>query len=190
MSPRSSSNCRRLLPALVVVAAACAFCWPVFAGRVMLPADMCLLMLPWRALTGEFPGFERPHNPMLDPIQQYLPWRIYAVSSVRAGLIPLWNPYAFCGTPFLANLQSTVLYPLNAIFLITGARHGFGVSALLHLILGGLFMYGFLRTLRLHPAAALLGALVLMFSGFTVAWLEYPTLSLWTFMWLPLVLLS
>lgn len=156
----------------------------------MLPADMCLLMLPWRALTGEFPGFERPHNPMLDPIQQYLPWRIYAVSSVRAGLIPLWNSYAFCGTPFLANLQSTVLYPLNAIFLLTGARHGFGVSALLHLALGGLFMYGFLRALRLHPAAALLGALVLMFSGFTVAWLEYPTLSLWTFMWLPLVLLS
>ncbi len=175
-------------PLAVIVVAACAFCWPVFTGRIMLPADMCLLMLPWKELQAQF-GFHRPHNPMFDPIQQYLPWRIYAVESVRSGLLPLWNPYAFCGTPFLANLQSTLLYPLNLLFLFTGAASGFGVSALLHLILGGLFMYAFLRTHTLRPAAALLGALVLMFNGFTVAWLEYPTLSLWVFMWLPAILL-
>jgi hypothetical protein len=174
---------------LLVVGSACAFCWPVFAGRVMLPADMCLLMLPWNELRSQFPEFYRPHNPMFDPIQQYLPWRIYAVESLRAGFIPLWNPYAFCGTPFLANLQSTVLYPPNVLFLLTGARHGFGVSAIVHLSLGGLFMYAFLRTLALSPAASLLGALVLMFNGFTVTWLEFPTLSLWVFMWLPALLL-
>jgi hypothetical protein len=181
---------RRHYPALVMVAAACAFCWPVFAGRIMLPADMCLLMLPWRALQGQFPGFHQPYNPMFDPIQQYLPWRIYAVESVCAGFVPLWNPYEFLGTPFLANLQSTLLYPLNALFLIAGARHGFGVSAILHLILGGLFTFAFLRTLALRPAAALLGALVVMFNGFTAVWLEFPTLSLWVLMWLPGILLG
>jgi len=176
-------------PPLVIFAAACAFCWPVFTGRVMLPADMCLLMLPWRASTpSQFPWFHQPHNPMLDPIQQYLPWRIYAVESLRAGVIPLWNPYAFCGTPFLANLQSALLYPLNLLFLITGARHGFGVSAILHLTLGGLLSYAFLRSLALRRPAALCGALVVMFNGYTVAWLEYPTLSLWVFMWLPMML--
>jgi len=184
---RETRNNHRWWPAAVIIAAACAFCWPVFAGRIMLPADMSLLMLPWRELQDQF-GFTRPHNPMLDPIQQYLPWRIYAVESLRGGFIPLWNPYAFCGTPFLANLQSTLLYPLNALFLLTGARHGFGLSAILHLSLGGLFMFAFLRTLSLRPAAALFGALVLMFNGFTVAWLEYPTLSLWVFMWLPALL--
>ena len=176
-------------PIAVIVLSACAFCWPVFAGRIMLPADMCLLMLPWKSLQAQFPDFHRPHNPMLDPIQQYLPWRIYAVESLRSGIIPLWNPYAFCGTPFLANLQSTVLYPLNLLFLLTGAAAGFGVSAILHLILGGLFMYANLRTLALSPAAGLLGGLVFMFNGWTVTWLEYPTLSLWTFMWLPALLL-
>jgi hypothetical protein len=175
---------------LVIFGGACAFCWPVFAGRLLLPADVCLLMLPWRALAPtEFPWFHQPHNPMLDPIQQYLPWRIYAVDSLRSGLIPLWNPYAFCGTPFLANLQSTVLYPLNLLFLITGARHGFGVSAILHLTLGGLFTHWFLITLGLRRPAALLGALVVMFNSYTVSWLEYPTLSLWVFMWLPAILL-
>ena len=186
---RSHKTARCWWPVLVIVGAACAFCWPVFLGRIMLPADVCLLMLPWRALQSQFPDFHRVYNPMLDPIQQYLPWRIYAVESLRAGLIPLWNPYAFCGTPFLANLQSTVLYPLNLLFLLAGARHGFGVSAILHLALGGLFMYAFLRTLGLRREAGLLGALVLMFNGFTVTWLEYPTLSLWVFMWLPAILL-
>lgn len=155
----------------------------------MAPADLCLLMLPWRALAEQFPGFVRPHNPLLDPIQQYLPWRIYAVECLRSGFVPLWNPYAGCGTPFLANLQSTLLYPPNALFLITGARHGFGISAILHLILGGLFMFGFLRGHRLGRVAAALGALVFMFNGFTVSWLEYPTLSLWVLMWLPAALL-
>ncbi len=176
-------------PPAVIVGAACLFCWPVFAGRIMLPADMCLLMLPWNELRPQFPDFYRPHNPMFDPIQQYLPWRIYAVESLRDGFVPLWNPYAFCGTPFLANLQSTVLYPLNLLFLVAGARYGFGISAIVHLSLGGLLMYAFLRTLSLRPAASLFGALVLMFNGFTVSWLEFPTLSLWVFMWLPGLLL-
>ncbi len=176
-------------PALLIVGSACAFCWPVLVGRVMLPADMCLLMLPWSELRSQFTEFYRPHNPMFDPIQQYLPWRIYAVESLRAGFIPLWNPYAFCGTPFLANLQSTLLYPLNVLFLLVGARQGFGLSAIVHLSLGGLFMYAFLRALALNRAGSLLGALVLMFNGFTVAWLEFPTLSLWVFMWLPALLL-
>ena len=189
MKPLGGNNQRLAWwPFAVIIVTACAFCWPVFAGRIMLPADMCLLMLPWQHLQEQF-GFHRPYNPMLDPIQQYLPWRIYAVESVRNGIIPLWNPYAFCGTPFLANLQSTVLYPHNLLFLLTGARHGFGVSAIIHLILGGLFMYAFLRTLSLSQAASLLGALVLMFNGWVVTWLEYPTLSLWVFMWLPALLL-
>jgi hypothetical protein len=170
------------------VVAACVFCWPVFLGRIMSPADMLLLMLPWKSLAPQF-GFTQPHNPMLDPIQQYLPWRIYAVQSLRAGLVPLWNPYSFLGTPFLANLQSTLLYPPNVLFLIFGAAHGFGVSAIFHLAMGGLFMLAFLRALGLRPAAGVFSALVFMFNGYTVAWLEYPTLSLWTFMWLPGILL-
>jgi hypothetical protein len=186
---QSGRPLRRYWPQAAVVVAACAFCWPVFLGRIMSPADMLLLMLPWKPLAAQFPEFVRPHNPMLDPIQQYLPWRIYAVQSLRAGLVPLWNPYSFLGTPFLANLQSTLLYLPNVLFLIFGAAHGFGVSAIFHLAMGGLCMLALLRTLGLRPAAGVLGALVFMFNGYTVAWLEYPTLSLWTFMWLPGILL-
>ncbi len=136
----------------------------------MSPADMVLLFLPWKhALASpSSPISIAPTTPCSIPSSNTCPWRMYAVDSLRSGLVPLWNPYSFMGTPFLANLQSTLLYPPNLLFLITGAAHGFGVSAILHLIAGGLFMLAFLRTLGLRPAAATLGALVFMFNGFTV----------------------
>ncbi|HUU53655.1 MAG TPA: hypothetical protein VMY87_01955, partial [Armatimonadota bacterium] len=61
--PPTTPPPRAWWPPLFIIAAACAFCWPVFAGRIMLPADMSLLMLPWRELQDQF-GFTRPHNPM------------------------------------------------------------------------------------------------------------------------------
>ena len=42
----------------------------------------------------------------VDGIAQFYPWRHFAGETVRNGLIPLWNPYQFCGTPFVANNQS------------------------------------------------------------------------------------
>ncbi len=59
---------RRYWPALLIIAAACVFCWPVFLGRIASPADMLLLFLPWKyALASQFPDFHRPLNPMFDP---------------------------------------------------------------------------------------------------------------------------
>ena len=35
------------------------------------------------------------------------------MAELRAGGLPLWNPYLFLGVPFLANPQAAVLYPLH-----------------------------------------------------------------------------
>jgi hypothetical protein len=162
----------------------------VFTGGVFLPADLLLVMNPWRHTARElFPDFERVQNPLLDVIQQYYPWRLYAVRTLRGGEIPLWNPHAFCGTPFVANLQSAIFYPLNLIFFLTSVGRGFGFSALLHLFLAGTFTYLLLRHWKLRRTAALLGAVTFMFNGYFIAWMEFPTISLWTGAWLPLILL-
>jgi hypothetical protein len=162
----------------------------VFTGGVFLPADLLLVMNPWRHDARElFPDFEKVQNPLLDVIQQYYPWRLYAVRTLRGGEIPLWNPHAFCGTPFVANLQSAIFYPLNLIFFLTSVGRGFGSSALLHLFLAGTFTYLLLRHWQLRRTAALLGAVTFMFNGYFVAWMEFPTISLWTGVWLPLILL-
>ena len=58
-----------------------------------------------------------PWNPLRwDGIAQFYPWRNFAHDTIRSGYLPLWNPYQFCGTPFVANSQSAVFYPPNLLF--------------------------------------------------------------------------
>ena len=44
-----------------------------------------------------------------------------------------------------------------------------GYTAILHVILAGLFMYAYLRTMKLSPLAALIGALAFEMNGFLIA---------------------
>ncbi len=162
----------------------------VFTGRALLPLDMLLLMAPWKAHTAALaPDFLVPQNPMLDPVQQYYPWRAFAVSALKDGIIPLWNPFSYCGQPFLANLQSALFYPPNLIFLLLPLAAAFTWGAVLHIFLAGLFCYGLLRQWRLSPLPALIGAAAFMFNGYIIGWLEYPAFGLWVIIWLPAILL-
>ncbi|MFQ5808774.1 MAG: hypothetical protein ACE5JM_04055, partial [Armatimonadota bacterium] len=166
----------------------CAFLWPVlFGGKVLLPADMLLRMEPWRHYAAEVPEIGRLQNPMLDPIQQYYPWRTYAARTVRSGELPLWNPYMFCGAPFVGNGQSAVFYPVNALFYLMWPPRAFGYAAALNLLLAGAFTFLFLRSMEQRRWAALLGAIVFSYCGFMVVWLEFPTF-LATGLWLPAAL--
>jgi len=177
-------------PALLLVVLAVAFFGrAVFTGRVLLPLDVLLVMVPWKFQAHQFPWFLIAQNPMIDPIQQYYPWRHFAVESLRHGTIPLWNPYAFCGTPFVANMQSAVFYPPNLLFLVMPVGLGFTATVVLHCALAGIFMLALLRTLGIARAAAVVGAVAFMFNGALVAWAEYPALGLWVMVWLPLILL-
>jgi len=177
-----------VLLALFLLAAG--FLWKVvLLGQVLLPADVLLLMTPWRDYARErFPDFREAQNGMFDPLQQYYPWRLFAVRSLQEGHLPLWNPYMLCGTPFLANLLSAVLYPPNLLFAMVPVGKGFGYSALLHLTLAGWGMFFFLREIGLRRGPAGVGAAAFTFNGFFVAWLEYPNVSLWVGSWLPWVL--
>jgi hypothetical protein len=167
----------------------CAFLWSVlFGGKVLLPADMLLRMEPWRHYAAEVPEIGWVQNPMLDPIQQYYPWRTYAARTVRSGELPLWNPYMFCGAPFVGNGQSAVFYPVNALFYLMWPARAFGYTAALNLLLAGAFTFLFLRSMEQRRWASLLGAIVFSYCGFMVVWLEFPTF-LATGLWLPAALL-
>lgn len=55
--------------------------------------------------------------------------------------IPLWNPYLFSGVPEIANPQSPLLYPINALVLVMDLDLGIVVLFILHLFLAFTFMY-------------------------------------------------
>jgi len=136
--------------AILIVVPALLLSRSLFTSRVMLPADMLLLMEPWRSeARGLVPGFQRPQNPMLDPIQQQLPWRTHAAREIRQGTVPLWNPYMFSGTAFVANLQSSIYYPPNFLYCVLPVPQAFEWVAYVHLVLAGLLAFGFARSLGL-----------------------------------------
>lgn len=176
------------LPPVLFVVLAVLFLWrATLAGDVLLPAGLLGQMAPW---TSHSAAPTEAWNPLRwDSIAQFYPWRLFAARTVDAGLLPLWNPYQFCGTPFVANSQSAVLYPLNVLFYLLPVPYAFGYSAALHLALCGWFTYLLARRLRVTEVAALLAGCVYAFSSWEVAWLQLPTF-LCTSCWFPLLLLA
>lgn len=138
--------------------------WPwLFAGRALYWSDIGVYFQP--AL-----HFER--------------------AQLGRGILPLWNPFVYCGTPFFGNPQVWPLYPATLLLLWLPASRFLTVSCVLHVALGGMFFYAWLRwgTLRLGGWPSLLGAAAFMLGGYLVTKAQYPNM-LQSLAWVPLVLL-
>ena len=121
----------------------------------------------------------------VDALTYFTPYWAYRMAELRAGHIPLWNPYLFLGVPFLANLQSAVLYPLHLPLTWLRPENALVWSALLHAWLAAGFTYTFgRRSLGLSRPAATLSGLLFGLGGFTVARVENIN-QLNTLAWLP-----
>jgi hypothetical protein len=163
------------------------FLWrALFGGEVFVPAGFLRHLSPWNT---SFPPESLPAwNPLMyDSLGQFYPWRKFASDSIHSGLLPLWNPYQFCGTPFVANSQSAIFYPGNLLFYILPTATAAGWNVFLHLILAASFMYLFLRGIGANQAAGAIAGVVFAFSTWEISWLHLPTF-LATSCWLPLIL--
>ena len=116
---------------------------------------------------------ERPPS-VYDYFSYYRPNAEYAFTRLGNGDVPLWNPNQGLGGPFLATLQTGVLYPPNWLHLALPPQPAFVWLAFAHVAL----------------AAALAGALARSLGAGTVggvaAGLLYATsLQLWSSVWTP-----
>lgn len=164
----------------------------IFEGKLPVPSDALVgLYHPWRDLySKDFPrGVPFKNYLITDPVRQQIPWRKIAIDQWKEGTIPLWNPYNFSGNSILANIQAAALYPLNILFFVFPFIDAWTMLIMLQPLLAGLFMYWYLRSLKLRYIASLLGAIAWSFSGFNVAWLTWGTMG-HVALWLPLSLLS
>lgn len=55
-----------------------------------------------------------------DYLRQYYLWESFFVNATRHGSWPWWNPYIFSGTPWFANPQSAMLFPIHWLALPFG----------------------------------------------------------------------
>ena len=169
------------------------FFWKfIFKGLLPIPADAIVGMYhPWRdLLVKEYPqGLPFKNFLITDPVRQQFPWRKLVIDAFKKNQLPLWNSYNFGGTPLLANFQSASFYIFNFLFFIFKFDIAWGILILLQPLLASLFMYFYLRELKLENIVCIFGAIVFSFCGFFVAWMEWGTI-LHSALWLPLILLS
>lgn len=120
----------------------------------------------------------------------YYYWRSFGFESLKAGIMPLWNPAIFCGSPFAAYPESALFYPLNLLFLALPLPAALNGSFVLHLGLLVILQYFWLRFIGSGRFPAFLGSLVLGFSGPVILHLTAGHLSnICTMAWVPLLFL-
>ncbi len=170
---------------LLLIAIVVAFFAPsLFGDRAELPCNPNRWD-PWRvALTTEEIA---PPAVNTDCALAYYPRRAFATTRMRAGDLPLWDPYTFSGQPFLANYQSALLYPVNLALYLMEPLRAMGWFVAIHFVLGGLFTIVLLRTLGASRGAALVGGIAYGISPYFMTRIGHPTFVS-TAAWIPLVL--
>lgn len=126
----------------------------------------------------------------------YLPYSTFFRTELFFRRLPIWNPYAYAGHPFLADPQSAVFYPINILvtllslpFADLAARlQWLEVEAICHFPLAGWFTYLLLWNQTRHRAAAFLAGAIFMFSGYLTGYPPLQLTILRTAVWLPLLL--
>jgi hypothetical protein len=136
-----------------------------------------------------------PHNGLVrmgaDIFAEFYPQKHFLRESLRAGHLPLRNPYTFSGTPFLANCQvSALFYPDVALWLLLPLPWGFAVDQALHLLLAGVGMALLVRDYTQSRPAALAAAISFIFGSFFLSKVLAGHLPLMqTMTWLPWLML-
>lgn len=87
------------------------------------------------------PGEVTLGRPDGDARDQFYGWRAFGFGEIKAGRLPLWNPYEHMGMPFVASIQSALFYPINWLCAIFKTGRGINLGIILGLFLSGLFTY-------------------------------------------------
>jgi hypothetical protein len=124
-----------------------------------------------------------------DDLTQNLPLRVLAGREIRAGHLPLFDPYIWSGAPLLAGWNAAVAYPLTWLFAILPGTAAWTLNMIVTWAAAGLGMFCFLRALRLASLASFLGAFSFAFAGGMSAQVTHFGLVA-GLSWVPLALLS
>ncbi len=163
------------------------------APRLQLPEGLgaTIVLLVLAILFWKFRILDHGTNPTIEvgPIDIYselLPMNAYGFGVLSTRHIPLWNPYQFCGEPFLAMAYVGMLYPPHLINIVFDVLASLELSFVLHMFLAGMGMWCLARHFGISTLGALAAALTFTWSG----WLVHsnylpPTYEAMT--WMPLV---
>jgi uncharacterized membrane protein YfhO len=128
-----------------------------------------------------------------DALYLWYPNRHFSASSLSKGVLPLWNPYLVGGMPFQADIQSAIFYPFN-LFLTPFIFKGMLSSRMLqlvtviHVYLGGIFMFLLMKKLLNHKFSAFFCSLIYVMLP-QIVYRSVQPIVLESMIWLPLLFL-
>ncbi len=181
----------KLLLAIVALLAILFFYPVLLKGHVPFPGDLLLAEYqPWRS--SSFDGMNAGAVPnkaqYFDTIRQIYPWKTEAISQIKNGSFPLWNPYNFSGTPLFANFQSAVLYPLGILYLIFPQHISWTILVMLQPLIAFVAFFFFANKVGVSKTGSIISGIGYSFSLFMTTFLEYNTLGHFLYL-LPISLL-
>ena len=135
---------------------------PLFSGRAYLDGDNFLQNFPLRALVGR---------------------------DLRHGVLPLWNPYLFSGTPLLGGFNAAAAYPTTWLTAVLPQLTAWTVNLAVNYDVAVIGMYLFLRRQPIASTAATFGTATFVFAGYMSAQIVHIDLIEGA-AWLPWMLLA
>lgn len=105
-----------------------------------------------------------------DTIQAGIFFRSFYVDYFTEHLaVPQWNPYIFCGMPYVEAFHGDIFYPLSILKFFGSIYRTLGINLFLHIFLAGIFMYLAARQFKLSKVASLMSAVCYMFAGYLIS---------------------
>ncbi len=125
-----------------------------------------------------------------DTLYYIYPYWEHRARAFLSGQIPLWNPYIFMGSPFLANPQAGVLYPPNWLLTPFSTTNAVKIAIVTHLWIAAFGTYRLaLHALGISKSSAIVAALLFALGGHMTAKVEQVN-QLQALAWLPWILLA
>jgi len=83
--------------------------------------------------------------------------------------VPQWNPYIFCGMPYVEAFHGDIFYPLSVLKFFGSIYRMLGINLFLHIFMAGFFMYLTARQFKLSKIASLMSGVCYMFASYLVS---------------------
>lgn len=100
-------------------------------------------------------------------VAEYFFWHAHFIKNqFLSGNIPLWNPYYYCGHPFLANPQTFIFYPSTFFYVALSPSWAFNLDTILHVYLAVMGTYYFVFIVTQSRSAGLVAGIVYGLSGY------------------------
>lgn len=149
-----------------------AFC----AALIGLLIICCIYYLPW--LNGQASFYIFDIAVFFEPLLRFMS------EAIRAGHLPLWNPYLLCGAPQAAIIHPGLFYPPNLLFAVLPFNQALGTAIVINHVVAFCAMYCLIAALGMGIAAATFVGVAFSLSGLLFSLSENYLLQA-TCAWLP-----